>query len=308
MDEGTVTPVISYAAAEDSLPRQAMIRLVERLSARRRLVRAYEQARRSLRPGDDVWAVALHSLGITVRYSKDGLAAVPRQGPLVVVANHPFGVVDGLAACHLISTVRPDFKVVAMSTLCRVPEVRPHILPINFAGTREAVTMSARSRREARALLGAGGCLIIFPAGAVSTARHVFGKAVDAEWHPFAGRMILDHAAAVLPIRFEGKNGLLFQLASRVSPTLRLSLLLQEAASRMGKSVDAHLGDVLPFDALRSIGDPKALVDHLRRITYAVERDPLAATAATPVASPWTLGSPRPSAPRPRLRLRRPAP
>ena len=254
------------------MPKQAVIRLVERLSARRRIVRAYEQARRTLQPGGDIWAAALQSLDITVRYSSEKLAAVPREGPLVVVANHPFGVVDGLVVCYLVSTVRPDFKVVAMSTLWRVPEIREHILPINFAATREAATASARSRRAARALLGAGGCLIIFPAGAVSTARRVFGSAVDADWHPFAGRMILDHEAAVLPIRFDGKNGLLFQLASRVSPTLRISLLLQEAAKRIGTVVDAHLGDVLPFEALRSIQDPKALVDHLRQITYAVDR------------------------------------
>jgi putative hemolysin len=271
MNDGPRT-VISYAAAEDSIPKQAMIRLVERLSARRRILRAYEEARRTLRPGDDIWAVAMRCLDITVRYSAEKLATVPKEGPLVVVANHPFGVVDGLVVCHLVSTVRADFKIVAMSTLWRVPEVREHILPINFAATRAAATASARSRRAARALLDAGGCLIIFPAGAVSTARRVFGSAVDADWHPFAGRMIMDYEAAVLPIRFEGKNGLLFQLASRVSPTLRLSLLLQEAANRMGTAVDAHVGDVLPFEALRLIEDPKALVDHLRRVTYAVDR------------------------------------
>lgn len=273
MDDGMGRTVISYAAPEDSMLKQAMIRLVERLSARRRIMRAYEEARQTLQPGDDIWAVAVQSLDLTVRYSAEKLAAVPRKGPLVVVANHPFGVVDGLVVCHLISTVRADFKIVAMSTLWRVPEVREHILPINFAGTREAVAASARSRRATRALLAAGGCLIIFPAGAVSTARRVFGRAVDADWHPFAGRMIMDHEAAVLPIRFDGKNGLLFQLASHVSPTLRLSLLLQEAANRMGTAVDAHLGDLLPFEALRSFQHAKALVDHLRRETYAVDRD-----------------------------------
>jgi putative hemolysin len=133
MSERSGKPVISYAAPEDSVPRQAMIRLVERLSGRQRIVRAYEEARRSLRPGDDIWALAVRSLGIAVRYSADRLAAVPRQGPLVVVANHPFGVVDGLVVCHLIASVRTDFKIVAMSTLCRVPEVRDHVLPINFA-------------------------------------------------------------------------------------------------------------------------------------------------------------------------------
>jgi putative hemolysin len=283
MDDGLRSTVISYAAPEDSLAKQAMIRLIERLSARRRIVRAYEEARSTLRPGDDIWAVAVRSLDITVRYSAEKLAAVPKEGPLVVVANHPFGVVDGLVVCHLVSTVRTDFKVVAMSTLCRVPEVREHVLPINFAGTREAVTVSARSRRAARALLDAGGCLIIFPAGAVSTARRVFGRAVDADWHPFAGRMIMDYEAAVLPIRFDGKNGLLFQLVSRVSPTLRLSLLLQEAARRIGTAVDAHLGEILPYEALRSFEDPKALVDHLRQLTYAVE--PERTTQARPIAA-----------------------
>jgi putative hemolysin len=155
-----------------------------------------------------------------------------------------------------------------------VPEVRDQVLPINFSGTREAVTASARPRRAARLLLGAGGCLIIFPAGAVSTARRVFGPADDADWHPFAGRLIMDHEAAVLPVRFEGKNSLLFQLASRLSPTLRLSLLLQETAKRIGTAIEAQVGDVLPFEALRPYGDPKALVDHLRRVTYAIEPGP----------------------------------
>jgi putative hemolysin len=192
----------------------------------------------------------------------------------VVVANHPFGLIDGLILCHLISSVRTDFKVIAMSTLCHVPEVRDHVLPINFANTREAVTASARSRRAARLLLGTGGSLIIFPAGAVSTARRLLGPADDAEWHPFAARLIIDHEAAVLPVRFEGKNSLLFQLASHMSPALRPSLLLQEAKKRMGTAVEAHLGDVLSFELLRSFEDPKTLIDYLRSVTYAIQPRP----------------------------------
>jgi putative hemolysin len=130
-------------------------------------------------------------------------------------------------------------------------------------------------------LLETGGCLIIFPAGAVSTARHVFGPAHDADWHPFAGRLIIDHEAAVLPVRFEGKNSLLFQLASRISPTLRLSLLLPETAGRIGTTVGVNLGDVIPFKALRSFEDPKALIDCLRRLTYAIDLDRTAGPASS---------------------------
>ena len=255
---------ISYAAPEDSAPKQAVIRLVEQLSGKRRIIKAYRHVCRSHRPGADIFASAVNSLDLTVAYDASKLVAVPREGPLVVVANHPFGVIDGLVLCHLIALARRDFKVVAMSTLCCVPEIREHVLPINFAATREAAQISARSRRLAKMHLNAGGCVIIFPAGAVSTSRHVFGPAEDAEWHPFVARLIVAAGAPVLPVHFTGQNSLLFQLVSQFSSTLRLSLLMQEAAKRIGTKVDARIGDVLPFDHLRAFTEPKALIDHLR--------------------------------------------
>ncbi len=279
-DRGFEGKALSYAAPEDSAAKQALIRLVELLSGQPRLVRIYRRARRELRPGDDIFRLALRNLDIKVRYDDGRLAAVPRQGPLVVVANHPFGVVDGLALCHLVAEVRRDFKVVAMSTLCRVPEARYHVLPINFANTREAVATSARSRAAARALLRAGGCLVIFPAGAVATSRRLFGPAEDAPWHPFVGRLVQGSGAAVLPVRFAGRNSPLFQLASRISPTLRLSLLLGEARSRIGTQVEAHLGEVLPYEALRPFQEPGALAEHLRAVTHAIPT-PVAAAAPT---------------------------
>lgn len=268
---------ITYAALEDSGPKQALIRLVELLSGQQRLVRIYEEAKRNLRPGEDIFALAVRSLGLRLRCNTERLATVPKTGPLVVVANHPFGVVDGLVLCHLVAQVRPDFKVVAMSTLCRVPEVREHVLPINFANTREAIATSARSRAAARTHLRAGGCLVIFPAGGVSTAENVFGPAVDAPWHPFTGRLVQLGEAAVLPVRFAGQNSRLFQLVSRFSPTLRLSLLMGEAHSRIGSEVRVQLGEVLPFDALAGFDDPKVLVEHLRQVTHAIPLPPAGA-------------------------------
>ena len=140
-----------------------------------------------------------------VNYDARRLAAVPRTGPLVVVANHPFGVVDGLVLCHLVPLVRHEFKVVAMSTLCRVPEVRDYVLPINFAETAEAVATSARSRREARALLKAGGwsdhlsrrrCLHL------ARAVRPGGRRRLAPLHRPAG----DMRARPFPVQFEGKT------------------------------------------------------------------------------------------------------
>lgn len=273
-DHRTGKALLSYAAPEDRWLKQTAIRLVERFTGQPRIVRIYDEARRIRTPDDDIWALAIRGLDITVVHSAARLACVPRDGPLVVVANHPFGVIDGLVLCHLISAVRGDLKVMAMSTLCRVPEVGAYVLPINFAETRDAALTSARSRRAAKAHLAAGGTLIIFPAGAVSSPPRPFTPAEDSAWHPFVGKLILGARAAVLPVRFEGQNSRLFRLVSRVSPTLRLSLLMKEMASRIGGTVHAHVGEVLPFDDLRPLGDPKALVDHLRRVTYGTTAAP----------------------------------
>ena len=264
---------LSYAAPEDSRLKQSVIRAVEKLSGRERAERIYRQVQRGLGPDSNVWAEAVRGLNVRVNYDAERLAAVPRSGPLVVVANHPFGVVDGLVLCHLVSLVRDDFKVVAISTLCRVPEIRDYVLPINFADTPEAAATSARSRREARALLKDGGCLLIFPGGAVSTSREPFGPAVDADWHPFAGRLIMSARASVLPVRFEGQNSRLFQLVSRVSMTLRISMLVRETLSRMGSDIHVRIGEVLPFEALGVTDDPKQLVAGLRKLTYAIGLD-----------------------------------
>lgn len=102
----------------------------------------------------------------------------------------------------------------------------------------------------------------------------MFGPAREADWHPFTGRLVTSTGAAVLPVRFDGQNSLLFQFASRLNPTLRLSLLMKEAKDRIGTRVVAHIGDVVPFESLHDFGDPGLLVEHLRRLTHATSTLP----------------------------------
>jgi putative hemolysin len=79
--------------------------------------------------------------------------------------------------------------------------------------------------------------------------------------------------ASVLPVRFEGQNSRLFQLVSRVSMTLRISMLVRETLSRMGSDIHVRIGEVLPFEALGVTDDPKQLVAGLRKLTYAIGLD-----------------------------------
>ncbi len=270
--------VFSYASPNDGPWRRAFIEFIEYLTGRSRLENMYLSRRATLRPDDNVWAVTVRGLELDIEFNEDKLAKVPRNGPLVVVANHPFGFIDGLVLCYLISTVRPDFKVFTNKVMCRVPEVETFMLPIDFADTREAVAANARTRSTGKAFLRDGGCLITFPSGAVSTSPTLFAPAIDCEWHPFAGRLILQCRAAVLPVHFRGQNSRLFQIASHLSLDLRLSLLMRELTRRMGTAVEVRVGDVIPFEKLEASGGPAPLMNRLRRATYALATNVEAAT------------------------------
>ena len=268
-DDGDL-PYFSYAAPEDGPLKRLFIQAIEHLTGQPRLKAMYLENRRAPREGESFWAAAIRYLRLRIDCNEDGLAAIPQHGPLVVVANHPFGVLDGIVLSYLISTMRTEFKVLTNSVLYRAPEIRPYLLPVDFAETREAMATNLRTRAEARSLLKAGGTIVIFPGGTVSTSPTLFGKAVDPEWKPFTARLIIESQATVLPVYFRGQNSRLFQIASHLSPTVRLSLLFKEVADRIGSTIPLTIGAPIPFTDLQSIPDRRMLADHLRRLTYAL--------------------------------------
>jgi putative hemolysin len=267
--------LLSYASHEDPVLRRLTIRAIERVTGQPHLKRLYLATRRQPRAGENFWDAAVRELRIGINYDPARLAAIPRAGPVVVVANHPFGVLDGVVLSHLIAKLRPDFKVLTHHALYRAAEVRPFVLPIAFAETPAATLTNLRSRASALELLAQGGCLIIFPSGAVSTAKTPFGReAIDCAWKPFAARAIMQTAATVVPVFFAGQNSRLFQVASHVSQTLRVSLLFHEVRNKVGRVVSVRIGGPIPYAGLARIGDRHALTDHLRRLTYGLADDP----------------------------------
>lgn len=266
------TREFTYAAPEDAAWRRVFIHAIELLTGRPRLWRLYADYCASP-PGGDFFAEAVGRLNLTLNVDRRDLARIPREGPLVVVANHPFGVVDGIVLGSLLSQVRPDFRLVVNSVLCRLPKLQPFLLPIDFAETREAQRTNLESRRQALADLAAGRAIAIFPGGTVSTAPSALGRAVDPAWKLFVGRLVQEGRASVVPVFFEGQNSRLFQWASRVSMTLRLSLLFHEVVNKMGCEVGLRVGRPLTYAQLAHFQDRRALADHLRGLTYAPLRE-----------------------------------
>lgn len=260
----------SYATSEDPKLKQLLIRAVERMTGQPYLKRLYQDYRAHRVPGESFWSAALRRLEVTVKYNEAGLAAVPKTGALVIVSNHPFGVLDGLIISWLVSQVRGDFVVLTNAVLYQAEEIKAHLLPIDFAETKDALSTNLNSRNEAREHLLHDGCLIIFPAGGASTTPKPWSRhATDLDWKNFSARMIAGAKCPVVPVFFAGQNSRLFQIASHISLTLRLSLFFKEVYDKIGSEIHLRIGKPIPYKELASL-DRNGLMEYLRRKTYAL--------------------------------------
>ncbi len=270
MADTETTPALSYATYFDHPLKRRMVRALERLSGQPRIQKLYRRYREELQ-GEPFFGAAVKLLDLRVEFDLARHAAIPRSGPLVVVANHPFGVLDGLVICHLLSLLRTDFKILTNAVLDGAPEASDWILPIDFAGTKEAQALNIETRRVSLDILKSGGCIIVFPAGGVSTAPTPFSRAaVDDTWKPFTAKLITQSGASVVPVYFEGQNSRLFQLASHMSLEVRLALIFREVNRKRGKRMPVHIGEVLTPEDLANAGKRAELMSFLRDATYSM--------------------------------------
>ena len=263
----------SYSTADQPFIQRAIIQVIEKLGGQRTLKKLYLRHQENIRRGDSFFDSAIKLLRITVVFDLPTLSKVPQTGPVVFISNHPYGVLDGITLTWLALKVRPDIKVLANDVLCQDMNAARHLLPVAFAPTREARETNVKSRQEAQAVLRAGGAVGIFPGGGVSTSEHAHrGMAVDLPWAPFTAKLIRMSEATVVPIFFTGQNSRLFQIASHLSLTLRLSLVFRETARRIGTDLKVRVGEPIPFSEIAHLTDRDALIRELRKRTYALAR------------------------------------
>jgi putative hemolysin len=266
---GPETPAavrFTYSHSGQSRFRRGLIRSVERLSGREDLQGLYlDWARHGRREDETVFDAALRLLEVELDLrGETDLSRLPTKGGLLVVANHPFGILDGLAMGQLAMRLRGNAQILTNSLLCQVPEIAPHLLPVDFSGTPEARRLTSATRRKAVDLLADGKVVVMFPAGGIATANApVVGRACDAEWHPFAGRLATIPGVTTLPVHFDGQNSRLFQIASHVSYPMRVALIFHETRRRMGRTLPMVLGAPILPGALDEV--PRTAVAALLR-------------------------------------------
>ncbi|NVO23614.1 lysophospholipid acyltransferase family protein [Donghicola mangrovi] len=266
---------ISYSTSVPSKGGQALIRLMENVTGRLGLIRRAMGYEVEVAQGRDFWQVMVDRYRLSLDLIGGSLDNIPKTGPLIVVSNHPYGILDGLMMGHILSKTRGDFRILANSVFRRAEDLNRIVLPISFDETKEAVKLNLETRKAALDYLAAGGAIGVFPGGTVSTSATPFSQPMDPGWRSFTAKMIAKSGAVVVPIYFDGHNSRMFQLASHLHLALRMGLLIREFRARVGTPVRVVVGEPIPVAELQSRSkDTREMMDFLRKSTYALSPKP----------------------------------
>jgi len=265
---------LSYAGTFKNPFKAGAIRLIEWLTAKVQLLRLIRSFEKSGAPhGAAFWPKAIRHMGIRIDTPPEEIARIPRTGPLVVVANHPSGLVDGMLMAEMVNRVRSDFKILTRSLLTGIPEVEEFMIPVPFPHEDNARELGLQMRNDTMAHLKAGGVIILFPAGKVAMSEGWWGPAVEAEWNVFTHKIVKSSGATILPIYFAGQNSRAFLIANKVSDTLRQGLLLHEIKRCLFKPQRPVIGHPIPASELKKWdGNPRGFLAWLREHTLALGR------------------------------------
>jgi putative hemolysin len=260
---------LSYAGTFKNPFKAGAIRAIEWLTAKVTLLRLIRQFERSGAPvGAPFWPKAIRQMGIDIQTPPEEIALIPPTGPLVVVSNHPSGLVDGMILAEMVNRVRSDFKILTRSLLTGIPEVEMFMIPVPFPHEDNARELGLQMRDETMKHLRAGGVIILFPAGKVAMSEGWWGPAVEAEWNVFTHKIVKSSGATILPIYFPGQNSRAFLIANKISDTLRQGLLLHEIKRCLFKPIRPVIGAPIPPEELKKWeGNPRGFLAWLREHT-----------------------------------------
>ncbi|MGH1578982.1 lysophospholipid acyltransferase family protein [Planktotalea sp.] len=270
---------ISYSHSAQTRTGRAMIRAMENSTGRIGLIKRAKGYETEVANGGDFWEIMAQRYGLSLDIIAGSLDNIPQKGPLILIANHPYGILDGLVMGLILARTRGDFRIMANNVFQKAEALNRIILPISFDQDKEAVRQNLQTRKTALEYLGNDGAIGIFPGGTVSTAAKPMGLPLDPSWRAFTARMVSKSNATVVPIYFDGHTSRMFQIASHLHATLRLGLLIKEFKKRVDSPVRLVIGKPIDRSELDARSkDAREMMDFLRRSTYELSPKPLDAT------------------------------
>lgn len=265
---------LTYANSFDDPWTGFAIRAIEWMTGKLtilRMVNKFEKINADYR-GQHFWRGVLNIMGIDLTTPLDQLDNIPTDGPVVVVANHPHGMVDGMIFADLIGRVRQDYRILTRSVLTGLDEAATSfMIPVPFPHDPDAQRKMVEMRANAMSHLNDGGVVALFPSGVVMSSDSWFGPAVEREWSVFTAKMIRKSGARVVPIFYPGNNSRWYQIANRISPILRQGLLLHEIVKSCNKPMAPIIGAPLNDEQMAQLEtDPRGFMANLREHTLAL--------------------------------------
>jgi len=213
----------------------------------------------------------LGKLAVTYRVSELDLQQIPRTGATVIVANHPFGILEGAVLATVLQRIRPDVRFLANQVLGKIPEIQDLVIPVDVL--RGTAQKNAAGLRRAIEFLHGGGCLVVFPAGEVSHFQAREGMVADSEWHTVVARLVESLsrkgvAVSAVPVYIRGSNSFLFQTLGMLHPRIRTALLARELLNKRDLLVELRIGSPITHQKLLEIPTTKERTEYLRWRTY----------------------------------------
>lgn len=264
---------LSYANTFTNPWKANTIRFMELLTGKFHLlylIRKFERG--GVKFGQGFWRDALDVMGIELQTPEEQYKNIPKEGPVIIVANHPHGLVDGMVLAELVGRVRTDYKILTRSLLTGVNAIDMFMIPVPFPHEKDALQQNLEMRRKAMEHLKTGGVIVLFPSGVVAASETMFGPAIEADWNPFTAKMIHRSGAAVVPVYFPGQNSRAYQIANQLSATLRQGLLLYEVRHALYRPQAPVIGKEIDREKIKEwSSNPRGFVAWLREQTLALK-------------------------------------
>ncbi len=266
---------LTYSDTFESPVIRTFIKTIEWMTGKLEIIRRVRKFERQGAPvGQAFWPATMEVMGIELKTPLAQFDRIPAEGPVVFVANHPHGLVDGMILADLIGRRRNDYRILTRSLLTGIDAAAAeYMIPVPFPHEENAQRKMIEMRAKAMTHLAEGGLIALFPSGVVAASETMFGPAIEADWNVFTAKMIKKSGATIVPCFFQGSNSRWYQAANQISPILRQGLLLHEVAHAFDKAQAPIIGHPIRQDEVAARGqNPRDFMAWLRQHTLDLAR------------------------------------